>query len=298
VDRRALVGSLLGASAALSYGITVVIGRQLATAPLPPADALGLRFGIAGVALVVLLGIGRRPVLPAPGERLRVFLFGAVGYAVESAFFYAGLARGTAAAVTLLFYSYPAVVTVADLVLTRRRPAPQVVFALALAGGGAGIIAAESGNVDISGTGIVFSLAAAASFAIYLLAGDRLLHTTDSLRIAAGTAVGASASLLTFALVRGQFHFPADRWAQLLVYGGATASAFAFMFAALRRLGSQRTSVLLTLEAVFAIVLAAAFLGEGLGATQALGGAAVLAAAIIISLTPLRPPVETAAEPP
>ena len=298
MDRRALVGSLLGASAALSYGITVVIGRQLAKAHLPPADALGLRFGIAGVALVVLLGIGRRPVLPAPGERLRVFLFGAVGYAVESAFFYAGLARGTAAAVTLLFYSYPAVVTVADLVLTRRRPAPQVVFALALAGGGAGVIAAESGNVDISGTGIVFSLAAAASFAIYLLAGDRLLHTTDSLRIAAGTAVGASASLLTFALVRGQFHFPADRWAQLLVYGGATASAFAFMFAALRRLGSQRTSVLLTLEAVFAIVLAAAFLGEGLGAAQALGGAAVLAAAIIISLTPLRPPVETAAEPP
>ena len=110
--------------------------------------------------------------------------------------------------------------------------------------------------------------------------------------------MGASASLLTFALSRGQFHFPADRWAQLLVYGGATASAFTFMFAALRRLGSQRTSVLLTLEAVFAIVLAAVFLGEGLGATQALGGAAVLAAAIIISLTPLRPPVETAAEPP
>jgi drug/metabolite transporter (DMT)-like permease len=292
VDRRALVGSLLGASAALSYGITVVIGRELAKAHLPPADALGLRFGIAGIALVALLAIARRPVLPAPGERVRVFLFGAVGYAVESAFFYSGLARGTAAAVTLLFYSYPAVVTVADLVLTRTRPAPQLVLALALAAGGAGVIAAGSGNVDISGAGVVFSLAAAASFAVYLLAGDRLLHKTDSLRIAAGTAVGASASLLTFALARGQFHVPTNRWDQLLVYGGATASAFAFMFAALRRLGSQRTSVLLTLEAVFAIVLAAAFLGEGLGATQALGGAAVLAAAVIISLTPLRPPGE------
>src|SRR5438270_6398095 len=221
VDRRALVGSLLGASAALSYGITVVIGRELAKAHLPPADALGLRFGIAGVALVVLLAIGRRPVLPAPGERLRVFLFGAVGYAVESAFFYAGLARGTAAAVTLLFYSYPAVVTVADLVLTRRRPAPQVVFALALAGGGAGVIAGGSGNVDISGTGIAFSLAAAASFAVYLLAGDRLLHRTDSMRIAAWTAVGASASLLTFAAISGEVRVPADRWWQLLIYGGS-----------------------------------------------------------------------------
>jgi hypothetical protein len=35
-----------------------------------------------------------------------------------------------------------------------------------------------------------------------------------------------------------------------------------------------------------------------LGAAQAVGGAAVLAAAIIISLTPLHPPVEAAAEPP
>jgi len=289
---------VLGASAALSYGITVVIGRELAKAHLPPADALGLRFGIAGVLLVALLVVGRRPVVPEPGERVRVFMFGAVGYAVESACFYSGLARGTAAAVTLLFYSYPAVVTVADLVITRRKPAPRLVLALALAAGGAGVIAAGSGDVDISAAGIAFSLAAAAAFAVYLIAGDRLLHRTDSMRIAAGTAVGASASLLTFAAIAGEVHVPVDRWWQLLIYGGATASAFAFMFAALRRLGSQRTSVLLTLEAVFAIVLAAIFLGEGLAAAQAVGGAAVLAAAIIISLTPVRPPVETAAEPP
>jgi drug/metabolite transporter (DMT)-like permease len=298
VDRRALVGSLLGASAAFSYGITVVIGRELAKAHLPPADALGLRFGIAGVVLVALLAVRRRPLLPAPGERLRVLLFGAVGYAIESTFFYSGLERGTAAAVTLLFYSYPAVVTVADLVITRARPAPAVVVALVLAAGGAGIIAAGSGSVDISGTGVVFSLAAAASFAVYLLAGDRLLHRTDSITIAAWVAVGASASLVTFAAVARQVEVPANRWDQLLVYGVATASAFAFMFAALRRIGSQRTSVLLTLEAVFAIVLAAIFLGEGLGAAQALGGAAVLAGAVIISLTPVRPPVGAAAEPP
>ncbi|MBV9411194.1 MAG: DMT family transporter [Acidimicrobiia bacterium] len=298
MDRRALIGSAMGVTAAFFYGITVVIGRELAKAHLPPADALGLRFGIAGLLLVMLLLARRRGVVPEPAERLRVFLFGAAGYAVESTFFYSGLARGTAAAVTLLFYSYPAVVTVADLMITRRRPAPQLIVALVLAAGGAGVIAAGSGEVDITGAGVVFSLLAAASFALYLLAGHRLLKRTDSMRIAAGTAVGASCSLLTFALVRGEFHIPADRWWQLLIYGGATASAFAFMFAALRRLGSQRTSVLLTLEAVFAIVLAAVFLGEGLGIAQAVGGAAVLAGAVVISLTPLRAPVQAASEPP
>ena len=298
MDRRGVVGSLFGASAAASYGVTVVIGRELATAHLPPADALGLRFGTAGALLVVLLAVGRRPLLPVRGERVRVMLFGAVGYAVESTFFYSGLARGTAAAVTLLFYSYPAVVTVADLVITRTRPAPAVVAALVLAAGGAAVIAAGSGSVQISTAGVVFALLAAASFAVYLLAGDRLLRATDSVTIAAWTAIGASASLLTFATVAGEVNVPARRWWELLLYGLATASAFACMFAALKRIGSQRTSVLLTLEAVCAIVLAAIFLGEGLGAVQALGGAAVLGAAVIISLTPLRPPVEAAVEPP
>jgi drug/metabolite transporter (DMT)-like permease len=298
VDRRVLTGSLFGATAALSYGITVVIGRELAKADLPPADALGIRFGTAGALLVLLLAVARRPLLPAPGERARVFLFGAIGYAVESTFFYSGLARGTAAAVTLLFYSYPAVVTVAELLITKTRPAPAVIVALVLSAGGAGIIAAGSGSVDITTAGILFSLLAAASFAAYLLAGDRLLHTTDSVTIAAWTGLGASASLLTFAAAAGQIEVPADRWWHFGVYGAATASAFAFMFAALRRIGSSRTSVLLTLEAVFAIILAAIFLDEALGAVQALGGAAVLAGAVIISLSPLQVPVEAAAEPP
>ena len=298
MERRTLVGSLLAASAAFSYGITVVIGRELAKAHLPTADALGLRFGTAGVLLVGLLAALGRPLLPVPAERVRVILFGAVGYAVESAFFYAGLARGTAAAVTLLFYSYPAVVTVADLVITRRRPARSLVAALALAAGGSAVIAAGSGHVQITSTGIAFSLSAAVSFAVYLLAGDRLLSRTDSITIGAWVAVGAAASLLTFAAARGQLRVPTDRWAELLLYGAATAAAFAFMFAALRLLGSQRTSVILTLEAVFAIVLAAIFLGEGLGTIQALGGTAVLAGAVIISLTPVRRRVEAAAEPP
>jgi drug/metabolite transporter (DMT)-like permease len=309
VDRRALLGSLCGAAAALSYGVTVVIGRDLAKAHLPPADALGFRFGIAGVLLVLLLAVARRPLLPPPGERVRVFLFGALGYAIESTFFYSGLARGTAAAATLLFYSYPAVVTIADLVITRRRPQSAVVVALLLSAGGAGVIAAGSGSVDITTAGIVCALLAAASFAAYLLAGDRFLHKTDPATIAAWTALGASASLLTYATVAGQIDVPSDRWAHFLVYGAATASAFAFMFSALRRIGPQRTSVLLTLEAVFAIVLAAIFLDEALGTAQALGGACVLAGAIIISLSPLRARVErsddapgrwveTAAEPP
>jgi drug/metabolite transporter (DMT)-like permease len=108
----------LGAAAgsAIAFGFTVVIGRALATDGLGGFTALGIRFVLGAAMLFALQAVRRGPLLPAPGERLAVIGLGAVGYAVEASFFYLGLERGTAAAVTLIFYAYPAIVTVAELV--------------------------------------------------------------------------------------------------------------------------------------------------------------------------------------
>jgi drug/metabolite transporter (DMT)-like permease len=95
---------------------------------------------------------------------------------------------------------------------------------------------------------------------------------------AAGVAAGAAlASIAQGALTHGLVA-PDGRWLLLVAYGVATAAAFTLMFAALARLGARHTSIVMTLEAVFAVALAALLLGESLGACQALGGAAVLGA--------------------
>jgi drug/metabolite transporter (DMT)-like permease len=57
------------------------------------------------------------------------------------------------------------------------------------------------------------------------------------------------------------------------------------MFVALARLGAGRTSVVMTLEAFFAVVLGAALLGEHLAVGQVVGGMAILAATAVIALT-------------
>jgi drug/metabolite transporter (DMT)-like permease len=71
----------------------------------------------------------------------------------------------------------------------------------------------------------------------------------------------------------------------MLLNGLATAAAFSLMFAALRRLGPSPTAVVMTLEAVSAIVLAAVFLDETLTALQLIGGVAILAATLLVGLT-------------
>ena len=285
------VGTALAAGSAFSYGVTVVIGRTLAEAELAPSLALGFRFAIAAAALVVVLAAWGRPFVPAPGERLRALLLGVVGYAVQSSLFYMGLERGTAGAVALLFYAYPAMVLLAEAALGRDHPGGRGFAALGLSAAGTALVVIAGGDVTISFAGAVFSLLAAAAFGVYLLSGHALIERTDAMTTAAWVAGGAAVSLLIKSAVEGSLSVPGDRWDAMLGYGLATAAAFTLMFAALRRLGPSRTGVALTLEALFAIILAGIFLDETLRPLQLVGGAAILAATVLIAVS--RPtPVE------
>lgn len=244
---------------------------------------LGVRFAIAALVLaVVAVAAGKRPV-PVPGERRAAFLLGAVGYMVESTFFFSGLERGTAAAVSLVFYTYPAIVTLAEAALARRWPDRVTVAALAMAGVGGAIVVVATGHVDITPAGVAFSLGSSASFAAYVMVGHRVVHRTDSRITGAWVAGGAALSFLIRGLVGGSLVWPAGRWLALTANGFATAAAFGLMFAALKRIGPGPTAVVMTLEAVFAVILAALFLGESITPIQTVGGLTVLAAAAVMS---------------
>lgn len=269
----------------MSYGVTIVANRALAQHGFGPQATLSVRFGVSALALFALLAVLRRPLVPEPGERLRPLLLGAIGYALESSLFYAALQRGTAAAVALLFYVYPAIVTVTELSMGKVRATPRLLGALGLSVAGTALIVVTGGEVAISTAGVVYALAAALSFAIYLIVSGRAVVRTDPMVNGAWVAAGASLSLTTQGLVSGGLRAPgSDTWL-MLVNGLATAAAFSLLFAALARLGATRTAVVMTLEALSGVVLAALLLGEVIGPVQLAGGAAILAATILISRT-------------
>jgi drug/metabolite transporter (DMT)-like permease len=274
---------LLALGSASAYGVTVVFGRDLAEAGLGAPTTLGIRFGIGSLVLfTVLLATGRSPV-PARGERVAAFLLGAVGYAVESSFFFLGLERGTAAAVALLFYAFPAMVLGFEWVTGAVRMNRRLACGVALSMTGVIVVVATGGNVDISPTGVVFALLAALSFSIYLLASGRLVRRTDPVVNAAWVSGGASLSLLTRGLVTSSLRSPEGHLPALACNGLANAAAFGLMFAALQRIGPTRTAVVMTFEAFASAGLAAIFLGESLGPGQAVGGAAIIAGAVIVT---------------
>lgn len=268
----------------MAYGVTVVIGRTLARDGLNAASALGVRFSLGALILLGVQAVRGAALVPVRREWLAVFLLGAIGYALESTCFYAALGRGTAAAVGLLFYSYPVIVTTLELATGTVRLSARVVVALVLAGLGVAVVIVAGESVSITTAGVVLALLSSLTFSLYFVASHRLVIETDPITNAAWISFGAAVSIGGRGILTGSIHIPPGHTLDLLAYGIANALAFGFMFAALRRLGPTRTSVILTFEVFATVLLAAVFLDETLKPVQALGGVAIAAGAVLVTL--------------
>ena len=282
-DRIGLTGVALAAVGAVAYGIATVIGRALAVAGVDSASALGIRFSVAAIILAVLIWLRGASLRPGAGEWLPIVLLGAVGYTLESTLFYLSLGHGTAAACILLFYAYPAIVTVIELVSGREQITKPASAALVLSVVGTASVVAVGRDVSISATGVFLALAAATAYGVYLVVGRNVRKRTDSMTAACWVAAGAAVASLMRGAVGGTLHIPSGHLVQIVAYGAVTAAAFGLTFAALGRIGASHTAVVMTLEAASTVVLAGLVLGEGISPAQAFGGAAILAAAGIIA---------------
>jgi drug/metabolite transporter (DMT)-like permease len=286
----AVGGALIGL-ASLQFGMVVILGDLVLEEGLPVYTMLAFRFAIAAAVLAAVLGVLRHPLLPARGERAGLAALAVAGYAVEASFFFAAIDHGRVAAVTLLFFTYPVLVTVGSLLLGQGAPGGLVLTSLLFALAGVAIVVATSGTLVISGIGIMFALLSAVTFAAYLLGADRVLRATPALSGSMWVAAWASAALALLALATGDAGLPHDgaEWLRLAGMGAFTAGAFVCLFGGLSRLGPVRTSIVAASEPLSATLLAFLFLGQEIVGGVALGGVLILAGAVAASLARARP---------
>lgn len=295
--RDPLGGALVGAASLLFAG-TVILGEIATRGALPVPAMLAVRFGIAAAILAAFQVLARRSLRPARGEGRRLAALGAA-YALESGLFFLGLGRGSAAAVTLLFFTYPVVVTMLWALLGRGLPGRLVGGSLVAAVAGAAIVVASSGGLEITATGIAFALGASLTFSFYLVGADALVRRTSSHLSALYVSAAASFSLAAFALAGGASRWPsgAAEWLPVLGMGLLTAGAFLLLFVGVRRIGPVRTSVIAAGEPVATAILALLFLGQALRAGVVVGGVLIVAGAVAASLARAIPEPEASGPP-
>jgi drug/metabolite transporter (DMT)-like permease len=230
------------------------------------------------------------------GDLLIAFALGAVGYSAQAGAYFAALRRLDASLLSLLLYTFPAIVTVAAIALGRERASRRTTAALLLASAGLVLVLALPGTGALDPLGTALALTAAVVYSTYLLTSEGVVGRVGPLTLSALVCTGAAATLTLVGFTGGELDLGR---VSLAGYGWlaaiavvSTVGAVGLLFAGIRRVGPTAASILSTTEPLVTVLLAFLAFGESLGPVQLVGGAFVLAAAAVLSARSRGPVVE------
>jgi drug/metabolite transporter (DMT)-like permease len=280
------VGLAFVVASAISFGTLGVFGKLASRHGLTLPTLLGLRFGLAAVVLWAL-AFARRDVVWLGARRTAGLAAMGGLYVLQATAFFSSLRTIPAAITSILLYVYPVLVTLLARVVMRERLTRMRLVSLVLACAGVLMVVGPTptGHLDIGG--VLLGLASAVVYSTYILTGGVMLRGVPALLASAVITTVGGASFLLYGAATGSLHaLDGAGWG--IVAGCAivpTVIAATLFLAGLARVGPTRASIVSTLEPATTAVLAALVLGEDLSALRLLGGAVVLVAAVLVSVT-------------
>jgi drug/metabolite transporter (DMT)-like permease len=282
-------GTLMCLASGASFGAMAVFGKLAYDEGTTVGTLLAVRFALAAVMFWALVVAGR-----ALSDLRRLsrrdlslaLLLGAAGYAIQAGCYFAALERIDASLLSLLLYTFPAIVAGTAVAIGRERLDGRRVAALGLASGGLALVVAGAGAGTLDPVGAALGLGAAVVYSTYILVSDGIAGRVRPRVLSALVCTGAAVTLLTGSALLGELRpgaVTATGWFWLACLAGvSTVASIALFFAGLRRVGPSTAAILSTIEPVVTVALAFVVFGEQLGPVQLAGGALVLTAVLVL----------------
>ncbi|MGB7847265.1 MAG: DMT family transporter [Candidatus Acidiferrum sp.] len=214
------------------------------------------------------------------GRMLSIIALGGLFFALDLALYNTSILKTTAANATLLGNNTPIVVGLLSWLVFGKRP--QAAFWLGLLMAIAGtlvILWADLGRHVQFGVGDLMALGAAACFAVYLLATERVRTSTSTLAFLRLAMISSTVALFLINLLLGiSLRVPHGRtlWAILGLGLISQLGGYLALTYALGHLPATITSISLLTQGPLTALMAAALLGESLTLAQIVGGVLVL----------------------
>jgi len=278
-------GTLMCLASAACFGAMAIFGKLAYGDGATVGTVLAFRFMLAAAAFwALILASGAWWELRALSRRdvCTGLALGGCGYAIQASCYFAALDRIDASLLSLLLYTFPAMVAVAAVALGRERIDGRRLAALGLSLGGLVLVLAGAGTGALEPLGIALGLGAAVVYSTYILVSDGIVGRVSAQVLSALVCTGAAASLTVGSALLGDLRpgeVTAGGWGWLACLAGvSTVAAVSLFFAGLDRVGPTIASILSTVEPLVTVLLAFLVFGETLGLVQLAGGALVLAA--------------------
>jgi drug/metabolite transporter (DMT)-like permease len=277
----------LGSGAA--FGAMAIFGKLAYDEGANVATLLTVRFAIAAAlfwALVLAAGAARDVRALTRSDLGMGLALGAFGYTAQAGCYFAALELIDASLLSLLLYTFPAIVAAAAVALGRERLDARRLAALVVASSGLVLVVAGAGTGALDPVGVVLGIGAALVYSTYILVSEGIAGRVRPQVLAALVCTGAAAMLTVGTTALGQLRpgeLTLGGWGWLAAVAVvSTVVAVSLFFAGLRRVGPTTASILSTVEPLVTVVLAFLVFGETLGPIQIAGGALVLAAVFVL----------------
>lgn len=294
--RRPRLGYALAAVAALMFAVNGSIAKFLLE-DVSAAHLSQLRVTVSFALLAGALAlVDRRRLRIARADVPRMAWLGLAGVAIVQFSYFLAIERLPISVALVIQFTGPLMVLLWLRTVHGRRLRPSLYGAVALSVAGSALVVEiyDAGSID--GLGIVFSLVAAVTFAIYLIGFERAGHSYDAFTT---LTWGLGFATLFWLLVSPPWTFPLgdlDSTRNVALALGVvvigTLGPFLLNVSALRHLPAPRVGVVATLEPVLATLIAWAILDEALAGVQVLGVVLVVAAVAWVQSHPPSPEVE------
>lgn len=245
---------------------------------------LFIRFISASVLLFIYSFIKYKSISVNKKTLLFLFILGAIGYNLQSRFYFTSLLYITPSLAALLLYTYPVLVSILSFFIDKERLSKKVLMSAGISFVGIVMILGTSiGAINI--IGIMFAFGASLVYSLYILMSNRVIKKTPPPITSAYITLFASFGTLIFGMITNTFNFNFEptTWIPIIgIVAFPTLCAMIFFFQGMYLLGPTKTSIISLMEVVFVLFFSSVLLNDHLTVYQLIGGVAVLFGAYMV----------------
>jgi len=281
-------GVLFAVLSATGFSLKAVFVKlSYAVAPVDAVTVLAIRMSLALPLFLWLIWFSKGPeqVRLSLADGVRILLLGLFGYYLSSLFDFYGLQYISAGLERLILFTYPTLVLLLQMAVTRERPGSRTLAAMGLCYLGLGI--ALMHDIKVEGSdgrimlGALWVFASAVTYALYYLGTAAVVRRVGSMRLA-GLAGGASSVMVLIHYgVTGDMQQLATLPSAVWIYGAlmalvSTVLPIYWMALAIQRMGATHAAAFGNLGPVLTVFASWALLNEAISLYQLAGLALVL----------------------
>lgn len=282
---RKKLGALLVGFSALGFGTIAIFVKVAYSQGVNASTMLAGRFTLAAIIVWGAILFSRLPYRVRLHDWKQLAVVSLLGYGGGSTLFFLSVNLLPASLASMLLYTYPVMVALAETVFFKQPVTRAKAAALLLSSIGLGLLL----GVNFKGVnmlGAALALGAAVCYTAYLIYGKRTTQDHPPLVTSGYIITFAALGYLLYAVLWGSLSLdfgPLGWWSIIGLALLGTALAIFALFAGMQWLTPSGVAIISTIEPVFTVVCAMLLFHEAVLPLQMLGGAMVLGAIIIIA---------------